>query len=209
MLGPALKLAHVVGFFERGESSPNRLPVPALLGDLSRGGGEEEGPLVIEIACDDSGRYPLAGEWAIVHAGRLALESTRRCLEGILESDDSGARRIAAARALGDLGDAESLPVLVAAFGLGADPDGIEPIDDGLREAAVLAAGKLGDDTAASKLLAVTENGDDLALHATAVHALGLIGEAASLAALGLIAAEHPDADIRQLAQEILEGASS
>ena len=64
--------------------------------------------------------------------------------------------------------------------------------------------GKIGDSSAVSTLLKIAQNGEDLALHSTVVHALGLIGPK-SLDALTDISKNHPNQLIRAQAQQTLE----
>jgi HEAT repeat protein len=129
-------------------------------------------------------------------------------VEQILASEGDLGARLAASETLGNLGDTRSLPVLQAVLasqqrkderGRGRGADG------GLSLSAVLAIGKLGDPSAVPDLMKLAKDGNDLALHSTVVHALGLIGGHRVIGALTEISKTHPNQLIREQAQLTLE----
>lgn len=77
--------------------------------------------------------------------------------------------------------------------------------DPGLTDTALLALGKIGAPEAIPELHRLAMEGDTLALHSTAVHALGLIGTPDVHQALAEISAMHPDELIRDQARRTLE----
>lgn len=98
-----------------------------------------------------------------------------------------------------------------------SDPDGETEPDDlpsddpvrrrsdgGLTLAAVLALGKIGGLSAVSPLARLAREGDDLALHSTVVHALGLIGGPLVIVPLTEISLIHPNPLIRTQARQTL-----
>ncbi|MGE0825681.1 MAG: HEAT repeat domain-containing protein [Candidatus Binatia bacterium] len=168
----------------------------------------EEAPLVADIACNKQQEFPSAVQtWALYRVGPLKVAEARECVEAILTTKENGAASIAAAETLGNLKDPRSLPALLSVLATYDQPSDDENDDDGdggLRLAVVLAIGKIGDATAVPALQKLAQNGDDLALHSTAVHALGLIGPK-SIDALTEISKAHPSSLIRDQAQRTLE----
>jgi HEAT repeat protein len=139
-------------------------------------------------------------------AGAARVAAARSCLEAALTNADP-ARRLAATEALGDLRDARSGAVLGSVLdGLmreSADGGG-RPADAGLAAALVLALGKLRDPAAVARLKAIAAGEEDLALHATVVRALSLIGGTQAVEALTTIGNSHPNALVRELARQAL-----
>jgi hypothetical protein len=76
--------------------------------------------------------------------------------------------------------------------------------DGGLAEAAILALGKIGDPAAVPLLFRIAREGDDLALHSTAVHALGLIGGATVRVPLLVLSLAHPNPLVREQAKQTI-----
>jgi hypothetical protein len=76
--------------------------------------------------------------------------------------------------------------------------------DAGLAEATILALGKIGDPAAVPLLFKIAREGDDLALHSTAVHALGLIGGNTVPFPLLVLSIIHPNPLIREQAKQTL-----
>jgi len=69
----------------------------------------------------------------------------------------------------------------------------------------VLALGKIGDASAVPALIEVARQTNSLPLHATVVHALGLIGTPSVDAALDTIGRTHPNSSIREQALTTLQ----
>src|SRR5262249_15929934 len=87
---------------------------------------------------------------------------------------------------------------------VGREPDALyRGNDGGLRDAALLARGKIGSPNAVEALRAVAFDNVDLGTASTAVHSLGLIGERAR-GALAELSSAHPDAYIRDQATRTL-----
>ena len=78
-------------------------------------------------------------------------------------------------------------------------------LDPGLTDAALLALGKIGSAEAIPELRRLAMEGGTLALHSTAVHALGLIGTPKVHQPLAEISETHPDELIREQAKWTLE----
>jgi len=113
ILRSALRLADVRDDLRR---SPHPAPF-ALLGplweELTLRVTTSEATLVAEMACDPTNVFlPHARLWAISRVGPLGVSSARPCLEGMISGADP-VQRIAAAEALGDLGDMASVPLLL------------------------------------------------------------------------------------------------
>jgi hypothetical protein len=77
--------------------------------------------------------------------------------------------------------------------------------DGGLTVASVLALGKIGDPAAVPDLFRLAREGNDLALHSTVVHALGLIGGPTVHGPLTAISKTHPNELVRHQARQTLE----
>jgi hypothetical protein len=162
--------------------------------------------LTEEMACNVAGDFlPAAQIWAILRVGPFQIAAARGCVEQILTSGkDLGARQ-AASETLGALGDRRSLPALASLL---AEPRGRANragFDEGLRESAVLAVGKLRDPSAVPDLSRLLDRSGNEALHATAVHALGLIGGNRAIRALQQVVRNHPNESIREQAWLTLE----
>ncbi len=164
-------------------------------------------PLVTEMACNQKQEFPSAVQvWAIHRVGPLKVGDARSCVEALLTAKDKSAASLAAAETLGNLKDPRSLPALTSVLTTQdqASEDVNDDADGGLSLAVILAIGKIGDSSAVSTLLKIAQNGEDLALHSTVVHALGLIGPK-SIDALTDISKNHPNQLIRAQAQRTLE----
>jgi hypothetical protein len=166
-----------------------------------------DGPLVTEMACNQKQEFPSAIQvWAIHRVGPLKVGDARSCVETLLTAKDQSAASLAAAETLGNLKDPRSLPALTSVLTTQdqTSEDINDDADGGLSLAVILAMGKIGDSSAVSTLLKIAQNGEDLALHSTVVHALGLIGPK-SIDALTDISKNHPNQLIRAQAQRTLE----
>jgi hypothetical protein len=108
----ALTLAGVHDLLLLSDAPPALLG--SLLADLSRRATREDEARLTELACGatSSPLLPAVQNWAIGRAGALRLRGARPCLEGFVRDSKQSERAIAAADALGDLGDPESLPLL-------------------------------------------------------------------------------------------------
>jgi hypothetical protein len=84
------------------------------------------------------------------------------------------------------------------------EPAGNRGADGGLAEAAILALGKIGDPAAVPLLFRITREGDDLALHSTVVHALGLIGGTPVRLPLLVLSLAHPSPLVREQARQTI-----
>ena len=165
-------------------------------------------PLVAEMACNQKQEFPSAVQvWAIHRVGPLKVGDARTCVEALLTAKDKSAVNLAAVETLGNLKDPRSLPALTSVLTTqdqAAEDVNDDDADGGLSLAVILAMGKIGDSSVVPDLLKIAQNGDDLALHSTVVHALGLIGPK-SIAALTDISKNHPNQLIRAQAQRTLE----
>ncbi|MDX1411380.1 MAG: HEAT repeat domain-containing protein, partial [Nitrospirales bacterium] len=77
--------------------------------------------------------------------------------------------------------------------------------DGGLSQSAILALGKIGHPGALPVLFLIAQEGNDLALHSTVVHAMGLIDVPKARRPLTLISKRHPNELIRDQAERTLE----
>lgn len=164
--------------------------------------------LTAEMACNQAQEFLSAAQlWAILRIGQFKIADARACMEQLLAAEGDLGARLAASETLGNLRDTRSLPVLQAVLasqeGTAEDGKG-RAADGGLSQSAVLAIGKLGDPSAVPDLMKLAKEGDDLALHSTAVHALGLIGGNRVIGALTEISKTHSNPLIREQAQETL-----
>jgi hypothetical protein len=251
--------------------SVNPALISSLLEQLNVQLSVDDASLLTEIACDSDGAFIMQARlWAIDRAGTLRLAGARSCLEGWVRQEKNVDFRIAAAEALGDLGDRASVPVLLPLLkhlppaptrggndtpprrGVGpvddpeddskpiadpeeditpgrpsppedepvmepaerdgeTEPDGASGDDEfsrrsdgGLTLTVILALGKIGDPSAIDDLFRVVREGDDLALHSTVVHALGLIGGLPAQEPLRTISESDPDNLVRALARQTL-----
>ncbi|WP_435146713.1 HEAT repeat domain-containing protein [Halobaculum sp. P14] len=149
------------------------------LGDLGDG-------CVERLLAEEFGVDPAAADWAAVRAYAKALQSS------VPEF------RMAAANALGDLGDSDAVKPLVG--GLGDD-------DPRVRERACYALGQIGDPRPVGKLKQRLDD-DHGAVKAAAADALGTIASQPALSALvDLLDDDNPS--IRRVAANALGNASS
>jgi hypothetical protein len=77
--------------------------------------------------------------------------------------------------------------------------------DGGLSQSAILALGKIGHPGALPVLFLIAQEGNDLALHSTVVHAMGLIDGRNARRSLTVISSRHPNELIRDQAKRTLE----
>lgn len=192
-------------FFEAAE------PVhPVLIGisleELRSRVSPDDEPDLQRAACNATGVWRQSVHlWAMNTAGRLRLDSTRDCLEDKATDSASFDERVAAASALGDLGDPKSADTLIPLL---LPPEEFDAGSDDLAEVAALSLGKLGVPGAVDPLIELALDGtDDLGLHGTAVHALGMIGkdgDRSARRALRQIAREHPNRLVRKQARQTL-----
>jgi HEAT repeat protein len=168
----------------------------------------EDAPLVADIACNKKQEFPSAVQvWALYRVGSVKALEARDCVEALLTAKGNSAASIAAAEALGNLQEPRSLPALLsvlATYDQPADDELDDDGDGGLRLAVVLAIGQIGDASAIPNLQKLAQTEENLALHSTVVHALGLIGPK-SIDALTEISKTHPNDLIRDQAQRTLE----
>lgn len=195
----ALTLAGVRDTLRAGSEPAPPALVGSLLEELRARNTAADEPLLAEMACDGIGAFlPVVRPWAISEAGRRKLIRARSCLEAEIGLDSPTS--VAAVEALGDLGDRRSLPVLLAVLEAQTDPvtrAGPNPERRDLSLAAVLAVGKVGSGDAVPVLTRLAGQGNDLALHSTVVHALGLIGGAEARESLASIGRTHPSEHVR------------
>ncbi len=207
LAGSGLRLSTVRANLLRASGQPPRPLVGSLLRSLTSTLNSSDASLLTEMACDARNEYlPAAQLWAMRQAGVQRLAAARSCLEATVAGTDL-TRRLAASEALGNLRDPRSLPILGSALDsvMGGSTDGSgRPADGGLAVSLVLAMGKLRDPAAVQRLLTVASGEEDLALHSTVVHALGLIGGTETAAALTVIGNGHPNALVRELARQAL-----
>lgn len=205
--GSGLRLSTVRTNLLRTSGEPPRPLVGSLLRSLTSTLSASDASLLTEMACAAPNAYlPAAHLWAMRQAGVHRLPAARSCLEAAVAATDLS-RRLAAAEALGNLRDVRSLAVLGSVLDsvMSASTDGSgRPADGGLAVSLVLAMGKLRDPAAVSRLLTLASGEEDLALHSTVVHALGLIGGTEAVAALTTIGNSHPNALVRELARQAL-----
>jgi hypothetical protein len=166
-----------------------------------------DAPLLTEMACNQKQEFPRAVQvWAIHRVGPLKVTDARLCVEALLSTTTNSATSLAAAETLGNMKDPRSLSALTSiltTLNQTSEDVNDDDADGGLSLAVILAMGKIGDTSAIPTLLKIAQNGDDLALHSTVVHALGLIG-AKSIEALTDISKNHPNALVREQAQQTL-----
>jgi HEAT repeat protein len=205
--GAAFRLSTVRVNLLRASGEPPRTLVGSLLRSLTSTLTSSDASLLTEMACDALNEYlPAARLWALRQAGLQRLAAARSCLEAAVVATDLS-RRLAAAEALGNLRDTRSLAVLGSVLDgvLNESADGSgRPADGGLAVSLVLALGKLRDPAAVPRLRSVAAGEEDLALHSTVVHALGLIGGTEAVAALTTIGNSHPNTLVRELARHAL-----
>lgn len=205
--GTALRLSNVRTNLLRSSGEPPRPLVGSLLRSLASTLSSSDASLLTEMVCDTRNEYlPAAQLWAMRQAGVRRLAPARPCLEATVAATDLS-RRLTASEALGNLRDSRSLAVLGTVLDSvmreGADGSG-RPADGGLAVSLVLALGKLRDPAAVPRLRSVAAGDEDLALHSTVVHALGLIGGTQAVAVLTAIRDSHPNALVRELARQAL-----
>lgn len=185
-------------------ASPEPAPRPlvgSLLEELRARPTAADPPLLAEMACDGVGVFlPAVRLWAISEAGSRKLTEARSCLEAQVRPDERGPTSVDAVEALGDMGDRRSLPVLLAILEMHADrvaSEGPSRAGRDLNLTAVLALGKLGRAEAVPVLVRLAGQGNDLALHSSVVHALGLIGGPQARESLASIGRTHPNEHVR------------
>ena len=206
--GAKIRLADLRDDVVAQKSPAPPLLINAMLEEMTSRLTVADVPLVAEMACNQKQEFPSAVQvWAIHRVGPLKIADARLCVEALLTTKDKSVTSLAAAETLGNLKDPRSLPAL--SLILTAQDQESEDINDdgadgGLRLEVVLAMGKIGDPAAVPALLKAAQTDDDLALHSTIVHALGLIGSK-SLDALTEISKTHPNALVRTQAQQTLE----
>lgn len=196
----------------RSEPLPPRLLFAACLLELSersaddggRSGAARDGDLLSQMACAERGVYWAdARRWAFREGGIRKQVDTRPCLETVAASAEDEATRVAATEGLGDLGDAASVPLLLTL--LAEEPpsaDGeLDRSNAARAEAAVLALGKIGAETAVPALRDAALS-SDFAVASTSIHGLGLIGGSVALRALQEVASETRVKQLRIQARE-------
>ncbi len=112
--GEKIQLEDVQYAFRTETPALPRVLVGSLLEELTLRVTRDEAPLVSEMACDaEESYYTVPQLWAISRVGALKLAEARACLEEFVKENMNRDRRLAAIEALGDLGDAESISVLM------------------------------------------------------------------------------------------------
>jgi hypothetical protein len=188
-----------------------RVPRPllaSLLEELTGRLTPRDNGFLVEAACDRGDAYlPAVRGWAIAQAGRRRLADARLCLESAAVSGSDGRFVGEALDALGDLGDARSVPALLTLVNdaMRASQSEVARAKGGALPNVVLALGKIGDATAVPMLLELAQRGNGLALDSTVVHALGLIGTPGVDPALDTIGREHSNPQIRDQARTTLQ----
>ena len=219
--GAARQAATIVGRALRNQRAPAnyrdvfirsgmRVPRPllaALLEGLTARLTPRDSGLLVEAACDTGDSFlPAVRGWAIAQAGLRTFTDARGCLEAAAVSTTDTQFVAEALDALGDLGDVRSVPVLVTLVNDAIRaPQGAPRGRSGPLVGAVLALGKIGDANAVPTLVELARRGNDLALDATAVHALGLIGTSGAAQGLDTIGREHASQRIRDQARATLQ----
>ncbi len=174
-----------------------------------------DGRALVDLACGTvAAASPAIRRSAIALAGQLRLEEARQCLEALLgtrrrrrptsPAGDPGAR-LAAARALGDLGGDESTPGLLNALVAEAKLLSSSCSGSLLAGEIALALGRLGEDGIRlnPKPIAKTAfRARTVSLASTAVHALGLIGDRKATSLLRRLGRRHRHPLIRAQALE-------
>jgi hypothetical protein len=185
-------------------ASPEPAPRPlvaSLLEELTAHPTPADRPLLVEMACDGADAFlPGVRPWAMSEAGSRKLIEARSCLEAQVRAGEREPNSVEAVEALGDMGDRRSVPVLLAILETHAErvaSEGPSRAGRDLNLAAVLALGKLGSGEAVPVLARLAGQGNDLALHSTVVHALGLIGGPQARASLDSIGRTHPSEHVR------------
>jgi HEAT repeat protein len=181
-----------------------RIGLCVALGSLSSG-------IIAEERCEPDGTPERDARLVRLQAA-LFDEDPKKRLAAVAELEDVGERepfhglltdalldphpsvREEAAYALGQIGNAEDLPLLAHAL---VDPD------DGVREAAIVALTEFGGDEAA-RTLAVALSDEDVELREEALHALVEIGGDVAVVLVRQALADE-EAAIRELAIEALE----
>ncbi len=215
-LGPALGLHDVSQELKHQAPEPSAQLVRTLLDDLRIDLSVTDAPLLTEVACDLADEFINDVQiWGIYRIGNLDISEARLCLEDFVGSATTSRERLAASEALGELGDARSVPVLLSVLEAPRKKDKKDDVgfaqgtDNGLNLSVILALGKIGDPKATKTLRELAFESEDLALHSTIVHALGLIGTPRSASVLRKISRKHPNELIRDQARRILERMAS
>jgi hypothetical protein len=207
-LGPALGLADVNEEIKSLGPEPSAQLIGSLLGELQLNLAAADAPLLLEVGCDPAGLYiDEARLWGIYRLGDLDIAEARTCMEAIVASDIELRARVAAAEALGEIGDPESRKVLESVLKSkpGKKNSNLDDSERALRLSIILALGKIGDQKASKMLQDLALTGEDLEIQSTAVHSLGLIGGKKGSQAILKINKKHPNAYIRDLAGRTLE----
>ena len=194
--------------FRRSGMQVPRPLLASLLQELTGRLTPRDNGLVVEAACDGGDAYlPAVRGWAMAQAGRRKLAAARTCLESAVASDTDTRFVGEALDALGDLGDARSVPALVTLVNdaIRASQSGASRGGSRALPSVVLALGKIGDAAAVPTLLELARRSNGLPVDSAVVHALGLIGAPGVDPALDTIGREHPNPHIRDQARTTLQ----
>jgi hypothetical protein len=203
--GTGLGLTAAAQYLTEGEGASPQMMVGTLLGDLAGGIQPSDEPLLIQMACDTQNAYiPAVRNWAAGQLGAHGLMGGRQCLLSLAANEEDGGMQIAASEALGDLGDLNSVQLLLSLLKPGGEDEDDAPragADGGVSLSTVLALGKIGDASAVPTLRIIALVAYDLALPSTAIHSLGLIGGPDAMEALEAVSRQHPSELLREQAE--------
>ena len=209
---PGPTLGAVAPFLTETGAKPSLDFVAIVLYELSARDLSSQGGLLSQIVCDTTGTYRHGARlWAIRDAGPRQIATARGCLASLVRgamptrANPLGGNMeigVAAAVALGEDPAVESDAALRAVMKLCLKKvrteDTLQP--PGLLLETALALGKIHSLGAPGLLYKAALKSPMVPIASTAVHALGLIGDARAVSYLARLAPKHPNPIIREQA---------